>query len=211
MDSFIVKKVISYRAKKAKLKDPLSLDINSRLHYFDDLPQLKSSKIVFSWFYTANLETLSTCCIRNFKFIVANTAWAERLVLYNDNNTENAFLITIGHELTHKEKDFSSFFTLGKNRKFINWLNEVHADFGAAEKMVNCSKQKLLESIDYKLALKKRDYNHNTHPSWQQRRAYAESGTFGEILIDRIAEDVKCTNRNLIDKVKDYYKSIVLN
>ncbi|MCM1258588.1 MAG: hypothetical protein NC307_12130 [Roseburia sp.] len=38
---------------------------------------------------------------------------------------------------------FSRFF-------FIAYVNELHADFGATEKMANSSRQKLLDSMEYK-------------------------------------------------------------
>lgn len=39
-------------------------------------------------------------------YILCSTRWALRLVFHQDEKTFNAFRITIGHELTHKEGDF---------------------------------------------------------------------------------------------------------
>ncbi len=89
-------------------------------------------------------------------YIIASPEWASRLFLFDSEATRNAFSITLGHETTHTEGDFfNKKDFMAKNKKFINWVNEVHADFGAAQKMVNSNKEKLLESIDYKINTKK--------------------------------------------------------
>ena len=49
------------------------------------------------------------------------------------------------------------------------------------------------------------------HPSWQQRKKYAETGAFNKPLIETIAIDTGCTDKDLIDDVVDYYQEIVLN
>lgn len=75
--------------------------------------------------------------------------WASRL-LYEGNRTivENAFLVTLGHELTHKKYDMFPLCYI-KNKKFIAWINEVHADFGAAELMLQGDREKLIQSMEY--------------------------------------------------------------
>ena len=101
-------------------------------------------------------------------------------------------------------------------------LNEVHADFGAAEKMVNGCKQKLLDSINYKSEinesiinsskLNKNEKNRKlgSHPSWSQRKKYVERGTFDDELIKEIAKTTGCYNTELIKKVREYYKSPII-
>ena len=158
-------------------------------------------------------------------YIIASPEWASRLFLFDSEATRNAFSITLGHETTHTEGDFSTKGFHGKNKKFINWVNEVHADFGAAQKMVNSNKEKLLESIDYKINTKKPKknillilleklvlhfINESTHPSWKQRRAYAETGAFNRKLIEKIASHIGCVDKNLIIDVVNHYKEIVL-
>ena len=76
--------------------------------------------------------------------------------------------------------------------------------------MVHSSKQKLLESVRYKRALKKKDEEGFIHPSWDKREYYIEHFDFDEKLIRQIAADVGCSNSKLIQKVCNYYKRIVL-
>ena len=159
-------------------------------------------------------------------YIIASPEWASRLFLFDCEATRNAFSITLGHETTHTEGDFSTKGFHGKNKKFINWVNEVHADFGAAQKMVSSNKEKLLNSIDYKIAAKEEKKNillkllektvlvfikETSHPSWQQRRIYAETGVFDKALIENLAIDTGCTDKDLVNDVVNYYQEIVLN
>lgn len=159
-------------------------------------------------------------------YIIASPEWASRLFLFDSEATRNAFSITLGHETTHTEGDFSTKGFHGKNKKFINWVNEVHADFGAAQKMVSSNKEKLLNSIDYKIAAKEEKKNillkllektvlvfikETSHPSWQQRRIYAETGVFDKALIENLAIDTGCTDKDLVNDVVNYYQEIVLN
>lgn len=137
--------------------------------------------------------------------------WAVRIVLFNSEDTKNAFFITIGHELTHKDKEFSRLRFGKRNRQFIARVNEVHADFGAAQKMVNNNRQKLLDSIEYKRLLKKVDNEDFSHPSWARRKYYVENFDFNRELINKIAEDIGYTNQDLIDKVCNHYQEIKLN
>ena len=66
--------------------------------------------------------------------IVATPEWAFQLVV--DTEASAVFMITLGHELTHKEKEISCFRHLFGLR-FCTWINEVHADFGATQKMLD--------------------------------------------------------------------------
>lgn len=141
-----------------------------------------------------------------------------QLVINDSEDTFNAFLITLGHELAHKDGDFAVLFWERKSkryihkedRKIVNWVTEVHHDF-AAQKMVNSSKEKLLASMDFKIKLKPDSEDSLTHPSWQQRKAYAEMGAFNKELIEMIAIDTGCTDKDLMNDVVDYYHEIVLN
>ena len=98
---------------------------------------------------------------------------------------------------------FSRFF-------FIAYVNELYADFGAAEKMANSSRQKLLDAMEYKKARKNKDEGTCDHPSWAQRIYYAEHYDFGEELIRQIAKDTGCNNQKIIDKVCKHYQEIKL-
>ena len=54
--------------------------------------------------------------------------------------------------------------------------------------------------------------NTSDHPSWNTREYYAENYNFNKELIERIAKDVGCNNKDLIEKVCEYYNSdIILN
>ena len=51
----------------------------------------------------------------------------------------------------------------------------------------------------------------STHPSWQQRRIYAETGVFDKALIETIAINTGCIDKDLVNDVVNYYQEIVLN
>ena len=150
-------------------------------------------------------------CLKN-NSIVATPEWAFQLVIKNQ-DADTAFRITLGHELTHKETQFSHYFSLC-NLKYIAWVNEVHADFGAAQKMFNSNRKILIKAIDYKLNYKhkhqKGDIEDFTHPSWVRRKYYVEHFNFDSKLIQQIAKDVGCSNKKLINKICLFYKEIKL-
>ena len=142
-------------------------------------------------------------------YIIASPEWAARLFLFDSEATRNAFTITIGHEITHLDGDFPNTKLTRNDKKFVNWVNEVHADFGAAEKMVEYNRQKLIDSIIYKRSFKKKrkwNKNYSTHPSWNNRERYARNYDFNDILIEQIKVDTKCKNSELVQKVKVFYK-----
>lgn len=160
-------------------------------------------------------------------YIIASPEWAARLFLFDSEATRNAFTITIGHEITHIDGDFPNTKLTRNDKKFVNWVNEVHADFGAAEKMVEYNRQKLIGSMQYKMDAKKEPRckllnkftkkvlnllhsDEYTHPSWETRLEYATNYDFDENLIKRIATETDCTNDVLIKKICAYYKPIVL-
>ena len=97
------------------------------------------------------------------------------------------------------------------DRLFINRVNEIHADFGAAEKMFDNSRQILLETILYKMKLVKKPSIDKIHPTWEQRYNYVYNFNFDKTLIRRIANDVGCTNEKLIQKVISHFDEIYLN
>lgn len=145
--------------------------------------------------------------------IVVTPEWAAQLVLCNKENISDIFKITIGHELTHKEKQLCPIKYIPKIKfiKFLSQVNEVHADFGAAKKMANGNRKQLLDSIEYKKSLKKIDKEYFGHPSWTRRKIYVENYNFNNELIQKIAKDIGYTKQNQIDKVCKYYKEIELN
>lgn len=174
--------------------------------------QLKQYDFKILSYFDAFSTQVSGGYFRNSN-IGVNSEWAARLVLYNDDpSVTNAFMITIGHEATHKENDYTLLKSLKKvNKKFINWIDEVHADFGAADKVADSSRNKLIASIDYKINDCKNSYkDYSSHPSWQRRRYYAENFDFNEQLIRQVAEDTGCKDEKLIQKVCGYYDDINL-
>lgn len=221
IDGFLIKRYVIKRSKK--LNKSIPADINRKIYEFENMfaPDI--------WIRVSYMKDGFTSLLNgkavNPNGVLLTPEWAARLLLFNDDDTINAFLVTVGHEMTHNEGDFSTRGFYSENKKFINWVNEVHADFGAAQRMVNSNKTKLLESIDYKINLKKPKknillillekfvllfINESTHPSWKQRRAYAETGAFNRKLIDTIATDTGCTNIGLIEDIANFYKDIVL-
>lgn len=137
--------------------------------------------------------------------------WATQVILYDNESTLNALKATIGHELTHKGGDFFSIPLGLKAYRFIAQTNEVHADFGAAQKMLNGGRTALLQAIKYKQDLVTGKDGDCTHPSWQRRYHYAANYNFNEELVCKIAEDVGCKNRKLIRQIISHYEEIDLN
>ncbi len=128
----------------------------------------------------------------------------------------NAFRITIGHELTHKDKEFCPLKVLHYgigSYIFVKKLNEVRADFGASQKMFNGKRENLLISCEYKRVLRDK-YGGTTedksHFNWETRKKYAEEYNFNEELIRQIAKDLKYNNEKVIQMVCDYYDDIIL-
>lgn len=206
MLSYLVRKRIIKRAKEWNVNIPVNYELI--IDSYKKLNILHDNKLIFSYLYDNGSDNINANSLI-YKIIFVNAEWAARLVLINDEKTKNAFLFTIGHELTHKEKDFFCMTSSKVDFKFILWINEVHADFGAAQKVANCRMKDLLDSIEYKSTLNKNSDTF-THPSWEHRKKYAESGAFDEKLINQIALDVDCKNETLITDVAKFYKDIIL-
>ena len=183
--------------------------INVVLDKYENIIKAKHCNFKFTFFYDC-MTVQESMSLTRTKTIVANPAWAAKLVLLNNSEIETVFLITSGHEMTHNEAEFSTSGFRGKNKKFINWVNEVHADFGGAEKMAQSSKEKLINSISYKIRVKPNNQESSTHPSWKQRMNYAKTGVFNKALIETIAEQTGCTNNKLINDISKFYGEIVL-
>lgn len=170
--------------------------------------QLSNTPIYFAIWWGYKKDMLNASAIIPY-IIVLNCAWTYNIA-YNDNeNTRYAFLITLGHELTHKDGDFFELLYWGVNKDFIKWINEVHADFGAAQKMFDSNRSVLINSCQYKYNYKinhnKKDIDTSSHPSWTRRKYYAEHFDFNSKLTQQIAKDIGCTNQKLINKICLYY------
>ena len=167
--------------------------------------------IKYNWFWSAGAnEPNASATIPGL--ILINAEWAYRIVIDNDNcNMHNAFDMTVCHELTHQENDF---FYVGMKKndvKFVNWINEVHADFGAIQKAFNGKRSYVKDAIEYKLKCKmKKDRDTWSHPSWHRRMNYLQKYNFDEKLISNIAGDVGCENDLLIEAIGQHFDKIVL-
>lgn len=125
--------------------------------------------------------------------IIVSQLWAAKIVFDGSEDTINAFKITLGHELSHKD-EICPFKIEPLCWRFFKILNEVCADFGGAEKMANKSRTALERSCRYK-----RDFKIKTgradkwgygHPSWQKREEYAHNFDFNDELIEKVAHDM---------------------
>ena len=171
----------------------------------------KNIRICFSACIHENQDYLNANAGMGIIPIILNAEWAAHIVLKGHKpEVQNALLCTIGHELTHKDGDLYRTFRK-KNNQFIFWVNEVHADYGSAQKMVNSERTRLLSAMEYKLSHKKSDTDGSDHPSWKRRIYYVKNfDTFGDELIDRISVDTQCESEELIAKAKKHFQEIHL-
>lgn len=220
MISICVKRYIFKRAREYNVSVPLNY-----LQILDKYVHLETpikAKIIFSQ-CSSNSQFLAAS--GTFKgVIILNAEWAARIALFDNEQTQNAFKATIGHELTHQCKEYSRISKLGLQRTFISRVNEVHADFGAAEKMLNGSRELLLQTLSLKqrlhpsteknqftTAIKKKFRIYSDHPSWEQRYNYVKNNNFDKILIRKIAADIDFKNDTVIEQVAAFYDVIQLN
>lgn len=189
-----------------------------RLFSFMKIAKIHDALLIFT-FLKDDISPVLNAKMFMKKVILVNSAWAAQIILYDNEKTHNAFLITIGHELMHKY-DCKITGLDNIEKKFINWVTEVYCDFGGAKLMVESDRKKLVDSATYKKEQKKeakkktfrpiRDIDTFDHPSWEHRAEYAQNYDFDETLIRKIAEDTGCTNEKLIQSVCVYYKPIKL-
>ena len=207
MIHLLMRVAIHHQAKEQKAIIPDNyLEI---LQKYERMKCPKRMKIKFSWLFDIMPHILNSHVFFN-KYIVMNSKWATRLLLCDDDETNNAFNITVGHEITHTEDQFCPFKFGIKSIKFIAWVNEVQADFGGTEKMADGSREKLLASIEYKKKLHIDSSDTNSHPSWDRREKYAREYDFDSELVRKIAEDVGFNDQKIIDRVCEHYKEIIL-
>ena len=162
-------------------------------------------KLVFSWLFDMGSKTLNACALLP-GIIIVNSEWAAHLVLFRNPETINAFWATIGHEMTHKDNDYVFWEFWTKDKTFVNWINEVHADFGGTIKCLDGKRAYAIRAVSYKKKYKgKKDRDTLTHPSWNKRLEYISKYNFNEALIRKIATDVGCKNEKLINNICSYY------
>jgi len=167
-------------------------------------------KLMPSWMFDMGSNTLNACAFLP-GIIIINSEWIAHLALFQNVETRNAFIATLGHEMAHKDNDYV-FWEFGtKDKKFVNWINEVHADFSGADKSFQADRVKEINAIEYKLRFKSnKDKDSSGHPSWKKRLEYVTNYNFNKRLIRRIADDVKCGNEILIQNVMEHFSDIVL-
>lgn len=167
-------------------------------------------RLVFSWLFDMGSNVLNACALLP-GIIIVNSEWVAHLVLFQNEETLNAFNGTIGHELAHKDDDYV-FWEFGtKDKKFVNWINEVHADFSGTVKSFAAKRENEIRAISYKKGYKgKKDRDTFGHPSWNRRLVYISEFNFNEKLIRQIATDVNCKNEKLINNVINHYSDITL-
>lgn len=206
VEPFIINRIY---AKAKLLGNNLSKkEIKNKINHYSHLPQLKGCKILYDYIFLGFSSLSASSSI--YHLIVVSAKWIENVVIYDDEKITNAFILTLGHELAHKDGDFIGICFNSNDRKFIHWVTEVHHDFAAAKKMVYSSRAKLLESITYKISVKPNNKDTISHPSWFHRKEYVENYDFNEVLISLIADKTKCKNKNLIKKVIKHYTPITL-
>lgn len=206
MKNFLLKIYLVKRA--SELKTELPNDYINTLH---NIKNIDNNKIIFSYFISGYRNELNANSALK-GYIIFSYEWAARYILISDNIIKIAFLQTVGHELTHKDGDFP-ILKYGVNYiKFIAYVNEVHADFGSAQKMLNSNRKQLLQSMLYKQSqfsnIDKGDY---AHPSWEKRIYYVKHFNFAKTLIRQIMYDINCLNDVIIDDVSSYFGEIILH
>lgn len=208
-------KYIKKRYKEEKSKDTALMfpsNYEAILREYQKIVHKEKKYVVFSD-YPFKAKTLNGSPMLPFGILLSRE-WAFKAVLFDLDDTRNAFRVTIGHELTHKEKEYPKLFYRGYDRKFIAQTTEVYADYNGAKRMINSSRKNLLRSIQYKrshkISIGEEDTGDFAHPSWERREYYVTNFNFTADLIKQIADDVNCQNERLINSVISFYDDIVL-
>lgn len=205
---------IEWRAKYIAKRNHLSFPSNP-----SEILQ-KYQKVVapLPFVFTKKWELLTNTpelCLSYHNQIYFNYGWAAYIILHDNDFTMNAFRISIGHEFTHSKGDFkikSSRKLTRTCKKFVSWTNEIHADFGGVQCMGDNKRENLINSIQFKINIKKNpNRSFISHPSWKARLFYAKNYDFDSSLIKKIANDTGCTNSNLICDVCMYFQDIYLH
>lgn len=208
------KEEILYRTKEG-IKEALLNAVNSDL--------LEHVLVTYLWCLDFGVKYSNMSFWPRFNWCYINSEWAYILSIRNDEEVKTAFAVTIGHELTHKENfsfrkaKISHTKLTREDKMFLNWVNEVYADYGGAVKMGSGKKETLLQALHFKLTYAEKDQKIHTdgfyHPCWDKRIKYANNGRFDSGLIAMIAEDAGCHNLELIRIVNIFFvnKEIILS
>ena len=210
-----LRRIILYcKFNKFSRENNLSIPTNyiQIIEKYENISHSKRIIVRLSWLYGTKESCLNaSSAISNC--VIFNQSWLYRVVFFDGLETNNAFKMTLGHELTHKENDLLPLKGIIYDINgycFIAWCNKVHADFGAVVKFAELDRNKQIQAMEYKLNLKKDDKPSLDHPSWCQRIEYVKNYDFDEILIRKIAEDTNCHNEKLIQKVIEHFEPIYL-
>lgn len=209
---FFLYKHLKVRAKQLNKEIPSNwVQI---LKGLNNIQQLGDIKIKFSVIKEGFNNILNgTSIFKNH--IILSLEWGAIYVLFNDDyEVNNALLISIGHELSHKINDVPEWKYKKYDKSFVSWINEVHADFSGANVM-NLNRDSLVKSCkfksQYKISQGNKDKDYSSHPSYAKRMSYAENYDFNEKLIKQIACDTNCRNENLVKEVSKHFKHIHLD
>lgn len=208
MESPLIYSRIKNKARKSNIAVPPNHE--EILRKYKNVGNLEGNRIVFSWLSDTgntilNASSMVPGCV------VFNAEWAAQVVLYDSEETMNAFKITVGHELTHKDNEIAWWrYWRRAERQFVAQVNEVRADFGGNMRMCGSNRETLLNAINYKKQLRAQDNGDFLHPPWYKRYEYVERYDFGAELINKIADDVGCYNQGLREYVINHYSDIIL-
>lgn len=109
-------------------------------------------QIRYFWFLSAGIHVPNASATIP-GLILISAEWASRIVLNQDNpHMHDAFALMICHEITHQEKDFYYFDLFSVDGKFVNWVDEVHADFGGVQKGLGSDRTRASFAMKYKLS-----------------------------------------------------------
>ena len=184
-------------------------NIKQRLAEAKDISFVENTKIIFTWVLSGISNHPDAMSV--FPGLIAvNAEWAARLVIFDNEEVRDSYRYTIGHEMTHQSGDYVFGEAFTKDKRFVNWVSEVHADYGGVVYAFDGDIRRAIAAIEYKTRDYKKDRDRQAHPSWKHRKEYLRAGRFDSNLIKHIADDVGCRNQVLIDKISNYYSPIEL-
>lgn len=133
------------------------------------------------------------------------------LVVAKSKSWETAFMHSVGHEFGHSfdpKKGKNFMFRSKEERRFYNWICEVHSDFEGISFMKRFyptySRKTVLNAVEkkaefYDKAKKPGKYATMTHPSWKLRVALMKNHEqYSEEIIKEVARAAGCTNQDYI-------------
>lgn len=202
----------NYIIRKYSKANNLSVPVNYKhiLRKYENAANGRGYLVRFAWFYGTFQSPLNASSAF-YHCILLNIPWIVRVVFYDSKDTFQAFIGTIGHEMTHKERnDLFPLYLKRKDRLFIHHINECHADYGSAEKVFGNSRKLACQTIRYKKNLSKTPEIAGKHPSWNNRYTYIQKFDFNESLIRQIATDEGCTNEKVTNSKINHFDAIRL-